>query len=1372
MNDNLPDPSTGVVVSRRTVLAIATAAAAAAGLGTGTLIPVFAAPPEPGTGFDAGRFADPPADSRPVILWFWNGPVTPALVDAQLADMRSQGVEEVLVFPFDTTALRPHFFTEEWFAIIEHTLREADRHGMHIWLFNDDLFPSGRAGGFVVNGGQVGDRVYEPRPDLRPNGIVRATTVVDGGGPVDLDALRNRGLAVQDGKLVVDARRRDGVTVLRDGAEWQDYDVTATVRTVDNNAGLLVRCADAANGYLTDLRADGGVDVWRQVDGRFTLLRVGQAAGGHDPAAYHVLRVQVRGDRILPSLDGRALPEVVDATFARGRVGVRATATQHSLWDALAVTGADGAQLYASQFDDASALDAFDLPPDETPLVAVAARPESGSDAAAVVDLTALAREGRGWDAPAGRWQVDVFTGRELADHSGNFRRNYLDVLDDEAMGLFLDIVPGEYLRRFGWAVGGVLRGFADDEPFIASADAHFHLVPWSRSLEAELERLGTTPAVALSAVHDELGREGRRLRGVFWRAVSNRFASAYYEQQGRWMADHDVAFISNPLYDEYGPAEQLKSTGNLNTANQWAQVPGTDLVFDHYQRGYHRTLSRWAASTAHQLGLERVYLEGMGAMGWGVTPSLVREVIGAFAARGVNQTLLHATFTDSATIFYPPPFQPVNPWWNLSRPLNEWIGRAMEAGRATAPARTALLQPQRAAESSQDTPAMAELDTAFVGAVHALEDAQVDFDLVDEGALDADPALLEHAQARGGRLVVGRQEYRIVVLSQTPILSLGAVRTLTGFVRGGGVLVAVGDLPSEEAGGDDAGLGRALQRLFSDPGAGRATRAGDAAEAAAAVAAAGGAAAALFPPVGEVRVLRLDRGGEPGFLVVNERAEEVAVTATFPATGVPEVWDPDTGDAVMAGVWRLAPFPADPRGGTAVPLRLGPKATVLVVFRDGSGGDVAHAVYASAPVVEVSRDAAGPLATVSAAAPGPVSVVAEVSGRLYRGEVTVEDPLAAVALDGDWTFRFERDGATAVPRPLGSWTDLDPRHSGSATYETEIDLDAATLGGRSWTLDLGSVLDVAEVSVNGESVATMLWAPYRADVTDLLRPGRNAVRVRVTNTGANVRGQALASGLLGPVILRPHVLVEVPLSSVRGRVLDVDAAAPAVAPGQPRPVTVRVSDLSRRSGDVTLEVSGEGLAVSPASVPVRLDRSGVGSAEITLDAPLDSPLPGQATLVVRAEGVERRLSVALVPATRLGTATASSTHPAHPAATAIDGIVDSTLWEWGQGWNDNTPNAHPDDLTVTFDLPATVGRVRVFTLDSAQYPAARFGIMDADVSVLVDGSWRTAGQIRGNDQGLVEVTFPAVRAEAVRLSVLASRATYSRVIEVEARPA
>jgi hypothetical protein len=1102
-------------LSRRRVLALASAAAV---VGTAGGWPIAYAAPDAGSA--EGRFADPRPDSRPTVLWFWNGAVTTALVADGLADLRGKGIHEVLVFPFDTAALKPAFFTEDWFAIIEFTLREAQRHGMHLWLFNDDYFPSGRAGGLVVDGGKVGNRVYPPRPDLRLKGVGHQVLTVSGGEPVSLVSL---GLSVSGGRLLVDAAARDGVTLLREGAGWQDYDVVAKVRVESATAGLMVRSADEGDGVLADLRTDGAVDVWQQTGGAFTQVRGGTPVPGFDPAADHELAVRVRGTSLTVTLDGVAQPAVDGLKYATGRVGVRAVASQRSSWDSLTVRDPAGAVLYAETFDGVAALDGFDLPATGVPLVAAAARPESSADPATLVDLTAQARAGGTWTPPAGSWRLDLFTVRDLSTPTGTGRA-YLDLLDDEAVRLFVDAVPGEYVRRFPWAPGAVLRGFADDEPYLASADGPFTTVPWSPTLDAELHALGTSPGIALTAVHDAgLGNAGLRLRGVFWRAVSNRFAAAYYRTQGKWLAGHGLKLISNPLWDEYGPGEQLRSSGNLNTNNQWAQVPGTDLIFDHYQRGYHRTLSRWPASTAHQLGLERVYLEAMGGTGWQVTPSFVREVVGAFAVRGVNHTLLHARFSDENQIVYPPPFQPANPWWAVSAPLNDWIGRLMEACRAPAKARTALLQPQRAAESTQDTPAMAELDTAFLTTAHALEDVQVDFDFLDEGALDADPALVTHARPSGPRLVVGQQAYGIVVVPRTPVLAVGSVRTLIRFVRGGGTVVVVGEPPAREAGGDDAGLRAALAELFR---AHTAVRAADPVAAATAAVAAGGAAAVLEPRHDDVRVLRLEADGRPAFVVLNERADAVELTATFPATGVPEVWDPDTGTVVPVGVWRRAPC-----GGTATVLRLEPKATLLVVF--GAGREPAHAVSASAPVERVRAD--GRAATLRVAAPGSVGVAVNAGGRTLSGTATVSDPLTAIPSGGDWAFHFDRPGAPATTRPLGSWTDLDPAYSGSAWYEKDFDVTAATLAGRKWTLDLGEVHEVAEVEVNGSGLGSRLWAPYRLDVTAVLKPGRNRVRVRVTNTGANARGEVITSGLLGPVSLRPYRLVDVALSPAAG---------------------------------------------------------------------------------------------------------------------------------------------------------------------------------------------------------------------------------------------
>ena len=102
--------------------------------------------------------------------------------------------------------------------------------------------------------------------------------------------------------------------------------------------------------------------------------------------------------------------------------------------------------------------------------------------------------------------------------------------------------------------------------------------------------------------------------------------------------------------------------------------------------------------------------------------------------------------------------------------------------------------------------------------------------------------------------------------------------------------------------------------------------------------------------------------------------------------------------------------------------------------------------------------------------------------------------------------------------------------------------------------LDLGEVAEVAEVSVNGTSLGILWNAPFRANVTRLLKAGANDLEVEVTNlwhnrivgdlrspeAGVHARTnlkhkfradmELLPSGLLGPVVLRSAVEVEVPL--------------------------------------------------------------------------------------------------------------------------------------------------------------------------------------------------------------------------------------------------
>ncbi|GAA2077168.1 discoidin domain-containing protein [Actinomadura alba] len=131
--------------------------------------------------------------------------------------------------------------------------------------------------------------------------------------------------------------------------------------------------------------------------------------------------------------------------------------------------------------------------------------------------------------------------------------------------------------------------------------------------------------------------------------------------------------------------------------------------------------------------------------------------------------------------------------------------------------------------------------------------------------------------------------------------------------------------------------------------------------------------------------------------------------------------------------------------------------------------------------------------------------------------------------------------------------------------------------------------------------------------------------------------------------------------------------------------------------------------------------------------------------------------------------ASASSTHGNFDVCGAVDGNKNSNDWDTLTGWNDATRGVFPDTHQIALAEPATISRVETYTLDSARYPAARYGLRDFDVQVRVDGAWQTVHEVRANVVGHVTSTFDAVTADAVRIVGLASNnGDYSRLVEVE----
>jgi hypothetical protein len=208
------------------------------------------------------------------------------------------------------------------------------------------------------------------------------------------------------------------------------------------------------------------------------------------------------------------------------------------------------------------------------------------------------------------------------------------------------------------------------------------------------------------------------------------------------------------------------------------------------------------------------------------------------------------------------------------------------------------------------------------------------------------------------------------------------------------------------------------------------------------------------------------------------------------------------------------------------------------------------------------------------------------------------------------------------------------------------------------------------------------------------------------------------------------------------------------------------------------------------ASGPVTIDRRVLSSwlpawdpdhtvtTRVGLTVPRDAAPGVYDVRLSTTEGARLTVPVEVVPVPPKGAgddlvlgeqATPSSTHANFDRCGAVDGNTNSDDWDTLTGWNDATSGVFPDTYDVALAAAATVGRIETWTLDSARYPAARYGLRDFDVQVRVDGAWQTVHAVRGNVAGRVTSTFTPVTADAVRIVGLASNNNdYSRLIEVE----
>ena len=238
-------------------------------------------------------------------------------------------------------------------------------------------------------------------------------------------------------------------------------------------------------------------------------------------------------------------------------------------------------------------------------------------------------------------------------------------------------------------------------------------------------------------------------------------------------------------------------------------------------------------------------------------------------------------------------------------------------------------------------------------------------------------------------------------------------------------------------------------------------------------------------------------------------------VDCAFRVTGmVPELWDPMTGQTTEIMVYReengqtIIPMSFEPEGSRFVVFKkASPKKHITGIEKDGKRNFPGNELTGSdQPALDITMKE-GKMAT-TLFEPGKY-VMTWSDGK--TSSQSLGSANTSMALSGKWEIHFDpRLGgpSNVLAESLKSWTEFADKsiryYSGSAVYKKSFSVNPADLKGTKLVLDLGNVLEMASITINGHSLPVRWTAPFQFDITGDVKPGDNRLEVEVVNLWPN----------------------------------------------------------------------------------------------------------------------------------------------------------------------------------------------------------------------------------------------------------------------------
>lgn len=140
------------------------------------------------------EFVDPPRQYRPSPFWSWNDAMEPSEIESRIREFKRKGFGGF--FMHARQGLRTRYLSDEWMRAIRRGVEIARELEMEAWLYDEDRWPSGFAGGKTTEGKDANLAMAltwaENAASLAPEELDRAVAFTRQGADGGRELLRER----------------------------------------------------------------------------------------------------------------------------------------------------------------------------------------------------------------------------------------------------------------------------------------------------------------------------------------------------------------------------------------------------------------------------------------------------------------------------------------------------------------------------------------------------------------------------------------------------------------------------------------------------------------------------------------------------------------------------------------------------------------------------------------------------------------------------------------------------------------------------------------------------------------------------------------------------------------------------------------------------------------------------------------------------------------------------------------------------------------------------------------------------------------------------------------------------------------------------